>query len=130
MKTIKASIVLIIILFMGSVYGQTSDWEYIAEYNLNDVYFLKSSIYRGPYDLVVVALKPRTEMKDDIGNPYKYFTARCTFAKNNLNQVTCIVSSRVFYYEDNTFRKVDVPKVSLLLSNHKILNDLYNRIRQ
>src|SRR4030095_897864 len=126
----KLYIILISILVTITIksYSQTN-WEYIGVFNEKDIYYDKSSVVRGTYTYVLVKGKPKAFVTDDAGKEFEYLTVNCIFYKNFVNQIRCVISDRIYYYSDNTFRKSAMPKIEVSLNYAKVINDLYNKIR-
>ena len=111
-----------------NLYSQ-SKWEYIGVFNDKDIYYDKTSVTKGRYNYVLVMGKPKNFAKDDLGKDFKYVTVKCVFYDNVMNQVRCVISDRIYYYEDNSYRKSAFPKIDVALTYDRIINDLYNKIR-
>lgn len=121
-----------LLLFWGicsNLFAQTGDWEYIGIYKDNDVYYMKSSVVRGDPLMVVVVLKPQFPKNDTEGNPYKYITVMLMFHMDSRSTIRCLISNRIVYYDDKTYKKLDFPKLDVTLDYHETLKDLYNKIK-
>jgi hypothetical protein len=111
------------------VFSQSADWIYVGVTPKFEVYYLKNSVYRGQYTVVTAAGKYLRKETDADGKEYKYATANMTFYKSKFGDIRCILGDWRYYYTDNDYRKGNEKKVEYVITNIKILNDIYNKIK-
>ncbi len=126
MKYLLISCILII---SYSISYSQSDWEYLGVFKDNDIYFLKSTVSKGINTSVVVAAKPKIVKTDEEGIPYEYVSVSCIFRKNSQNEVRCLITNKIIYYDKRTFKKAEFTTMDVGLNFHKVVTDLWNRIK-
>ncbi len=126
---LKLSFVIISIFILQSIAFTQNNREFVGVFNDKDIYFEKGSVVRGTYTFVLVIAKPQKASNDDKGNAFEYFSVKCIYYKNYQNEVKCILSDRIYYYSDNTFRKSEMAKIEVGLNYHRVINDLYNKVK-
>src|SRR4030095_7325190 len=127
MKTIISFFFLTII--SASAIAQSSDWTCAGQTTKYDVYYLKKSVVRGTYTYVSVLGKFRNKETDSDGKEYKYATGRLAYYNSAWNDLRCILMDVRYYYTDNDYRKSNEDKKQYIVSNTKILNDIWDKIK-
>jgi hypothetical protein len=129
MITKNIPIVILLVMVTSPVWAQSSDWIYVGQTVKYDIYYLKNSITRGTYTYVTVAAKFRNKETDSDGKEYKYASAILAYYKSAWNDLRCIIANMRYYYTDNDYRKGTEPKKEYIVTNNKILNDIYEKIK-
>lgn len=122
-------IIFSLLTLSSSLFSQKFNWDYIGVYNDKDIYYDKSTVVRDVLTYVLVIAKPKNPAIDDLGKEYDYFTLKCIFYKNNQNEIRCVLSDRIYYYSDNSFRKINAPKLEVSLNFNRVISDLYNKVK-
>jgi hypothetical protein len=114
---------------MDLVCYSQQNWDFVGVFNDKDIYYDKTSVLRGTYTYVLVKAQPKKPGKDDVGNDFVYLTVKCIYYKDEHSEIKCVISDRIYYYSDNTFRKSAMPKIEFGLNYQRVINDLYNKIK-
>ena len=117
------------VLVLNVISYSQHNWVYVGVFKDKDIYYDKTSVVRGIYTYVLVKAQPKTPGTDEQGNDFVYLTVKCIYYKDEHSEIKCIISDRIYFYSDNTFRKSTIPKIEVGLNYQRVIHDLYEKIK-